>query len=343
MFRSPFPLARSAALLLLGAVSSLAAPFSDLISFGDSLTDVGNVAEITNNGSAPVIPGYYEETHFSDNVIWNETLASYWGLPARTVGRTAVNNLSAQPNGNTWAWGGSEAASGYVTETGVSGTIPNLLTEVDQYLSVNTPDSTALYSIWSGADNLLVGGKFGPEAAQQAVAAVKTAMQELEEAGARNFLIFNMPRMGDTPDAQSGGDVSIAAANLFADSYNIALDAALDELRVDPNFDGAIFFVDAYTELAEIVDTVNNGGTYTPDFFVPGAPVAITNASGMGLDYYQTSGTFPTDYLFWDDVHPTTQGHAIIAGLALQALPEPGTCVLVALGLGFALFRRRRA
>lgn len=25
-------------------------------------------------------------------------------------------------------------------------------------------------------------------------------------------------------------------------------------------------------------------------------------------------------YLFWDDVHPTTQGHQVVAGLALKAL-----------------------
>jgi len=54
-------------------------------------------------------------------------------------------------------------------------------------------------AIWSGADNLLVGGKFGPRAA---AAAVKTAMKELEKAGARHLLIFNMPKRGDTPDAQ---------------------------------------------------------------------------------------------------------------------------------------------
>ncbi len=75
----------------------------------------------------------------------------------------------------------------------------------------------------------------------------------------------------------------------------------------------------------------------------PGAPVAIDNVADTGLEYYQTYGTFPANYLFWDDVHPTTQGHAIIAGLALQALPEPGTCALVAFGLGFVLLRRQRA
>jgi GDSL-like Lipase/Acylhydrolase len=91
-------------------------------------------------------------------------------------------------------------------------------------------------------------------------------------------------------------------------------------LRNDRGFKAKIYVVDAYTELARIVDTVNEGRTYKPRFFVPGEPVAINNVTDTGLDYFNTNGTYPTNYLFWDDVHPTTQGHQIVAGLALRAV-----------------------
>jgi len=314
------------------ALPSQAAPFSDLISFGDSLTDVGNVALITDAGYSPLIPGYYRETHFSDNVIWEETLASYWSLPARMPGRVASGSVSAQTSGNTWAWGSSEAGTGTVEPSYVTQPLPNLLTETANYLSTNTPSSTALYSIWSGADNLLVGGHAGPAAAVSAADAVKTAIEDLAAAGASNFLIFNMPRMGDTPDAQSGGPVPIAAANEYSVSYNTVLTADLDDLRNDPSFHGDIYAVDVYSELALIVDTVNAGGAYIPDFFVPGDPVSIDNVTDTGLTYYQDTGDDPADYLFWDSIHPTTQGHQIVAGLALQAIPEPGVQALALLG-----------
>lgn len=298
----------------------VAQPFNEIIAFGDSLTDVGNVAGLTEPGFAPVINGYYQETHFSDNILWVETLANYWGLPVRTPGRGYSTTLPPEPKGNTWAWGGSEAAFGSVQPTGVIEPIPNLLKEVNQYLTKNVSHRKILYAIWSGADNLLVGGKFGPKAAVKAVKAVEIAMRRLERAGARYFVIFNMPRLGDTPSAQSGGKIDEIAANIYADSYNKALRKTLRKLRRNPFFNAKIYFVDVYAELVRVVDTVKNGGTYTPSFFVPGPPVAINNVTDEGLNYFNTYGTFPPNYLFWDDVHPTTQGHQVVAGLVLKAI-----------------------
>ena len=310
----------SIAVVFCGPCFGKSMSFDNIIAFGDSLTDVGNVAGVTEQNVAPRINGYYQETHFCDNVLWVEILAAYWGLPARTPGRGNTTTLPAETSGNTWAWGGAEAASGTDQPSGVTEPIPNLLTQVQQYLVSNSPGRRTLYAIWSGADNLLVGGKFGPLAAADAVDAVKTAMKELEKAGARNLLIFNMPKMGDTPDAQSGGRAAVAAANLYSVSFNVALRAAVRKLRSDRRFKAKIYVVDAFTELARIVGTVNRGRPYKPRFFVPGAPVSITNVTDTGLDYFNANGTFPTNYLFWDDVHPTTQGHQIVAGLALRAL-----------------------
>ncbi len=297
--------------------------FNSIIAFGDSLTDVGNVAGLTNPGVAPVINGYYQETHFSDNVIWVEVLANYWGLPPRIPGRGNSTTLPPEPAGNTWAWGGSEAATGSVQPPGVTEPIPNLLTEIDQYLAANVPSSETLFTIWSGADNLLIGGQFGPQAAKDAVEAVKTAILQLEHAGARHILVFNMPQLGDTPSARSGGPIDIIAADIYSYSYNKALKKTLKRLIRDRHFRAKIYFVNVFSEFLLVIKTVNNGGTYVPRFFVPGAPVAISNVTDEGLVFFDTNGTFPTNYLFWDDVHPTTQGHQVIAGLVLRALQPP--------------------
>jgi phospholipase/lecithinase/hemolysin len=310
----------SIAFLFLASNIAFAKQFNEIIAFGDSLTDVGNVAGITVPGAPPRIPGYFLETHFSDNVIWIEYLANYLGLPARTPGRGTTTTLPPLPMGNTWAWGGSEAAFGSVQPLGVTAPIPNLLTEVSQYLSTNIPNSKTLYSIWSGADNLLVGGNFGPQAAEDAVSAVIIALKLLQEAGARQFLVFNMPQLGDTPAALLQGPFGVLIACEYTAAYNTALKRALKDLHKDSSFTGTIYFVNVFKEIVKAVKIVNKGGTYRPSFFVPGPPVAVNNVTNEGLQFFNVTHTFPTNYLFWDDVHPTTQAHQVIAGLVLRAI-----------------------
>lgn len=307
------------------ASSGFAQKFKEIIAFGDSLTDVGNVAGITIPGFPPVINGYYQETHFSDNVIWIEILANYLGLPVRTPGRGNSTVLPPQ-NGNTWAWGGSEAAAGSVQPSGTTEPVPNLLTEVDQYLAANTPDKSTLYTIWSGADNLLVSGDASPQAARKAVRAVATAIRRLNDAGARYFLIFNLPKLGDTPFSLSERKINQIAADIYSSAYNRALKRTLTRLRIHSLSQAKIYSVDIYSEFVRIVMTVNRGRTYVPRFFVPGDPVAINNVMDQGISVFEATGTFPSNYLFWDDVHPTTQGHQVVAGLVLKALSRHKFC-----------------
>jgi outer membrane lipase/esterase len=41
----------------------------------------------------------------------------------------------------------------------------------------------------------------------------------------------------------------------------------------------------------------------------------------------------PDQYMFWDDVHPTSRGHRIIGDRLYAALPEPVTLALLAVWL----------
>ena len=56
----------------------------------------------------------------------------------------------------------------------------------------------------------------------------------------------------------------------------------------------------------------------------------------------------PANYLFWDNVHPTSTAQQYFANAALDAVlgvPEPSTCAMALAGLacgGYSLFRRRK-
>jgi phospholipase/lecithinase/hemolysin len=53
----------------------------------------------------------------------------------------------------------------------------------------------------------------------------------------------------------------------------------------------------------------------------------------------------PSNYLFWDEIHPTAVGHSIIASAAAATLPvpEPPFLSLIAIGAIGLLFARRGA
>ena len=56
--------------------------YSDLVFFGDSLSDTGNVLLLTSTFSPPAFPGFPgAEGRFSNGPVWTEYLAAGLGLP----------------------------------------------------------------------------------------------------------------------------------------------------------------------------------------------------------------------------------------------------------------------
>jgi phospholipase/lecithinase/hemolysin len=47
-------------------------------------------------------------------------------------------------------------------------------------------------------------------------------------------------------------------------------------------------------------------------------------------------------FLFWDDLHPTTQSHSIMGRAMAAAVPEPESWLLLLAGLALITWRSRR-
>ncbi len=298
--------------------------------FGDSLSDVGN-AYILSGGTTPASPPY-SNGRFTNGNVWVQDLATQYNLPA----------VQASLNGgNDYAVGGATTSS-----TGVG----NLGWQLNQFAAANQggANPNGLYMIWIGSNDLdAILASNPPLTAQQAAAAALQVVQNIDGAiqtlageGAKNFLLADVPDLGKTPDAIAAGAAGVAAASSLSSYFDTALDTSLAAFAVPggPN----ITFMDTYQVLD---NAVSNPGAY-------GLTNVTTPCLSENAQNQPVVCANPSQYLFWDGLHPTATGQQIVADVAYQtipeiAVPEPATWTLLLGGAAFGmvalvLSRRRK-
>jgi phospholipase/lecithinase/hemolysin len=293
-------------------------PISGVVVFGDSLSDTGNVAAATG-GAFPPPP--YAGGRFSNGPIWVEQFAKSLGVAAPTPSSTG---------GTDYAYGFAQTGYGF-SSTSVPGlTVPNMGTQISSFLASHTPSAGQLFVLWGGANDFFNGQTNPAVPASNIVSEIQT----LAQAGAKNFLVLNVPELGQTPAAATLPAAQQQGLNALSDAYNSTLQSSLTLL--------------AAATPGVTIGQVDVAGLMQKIQANPSA-YGFTNATDAAL---LTGHATDPGYLFWDSVHPTTQADALVAAAALQALPEaaiqalpePASLTLASLGAcGFAgCFWRRR-
>ena len=215
------------------AVTALAPDVIDqttnLVIFGDSLSDVGNVFGFSN-GTFPfpaAVQGplagepLYAGGSFTNGPIWWQYLTADLGLPDPVA---YYADVLAGTFPNTLDQGINFAVGGATTGTNNTGNaqnppfpidLPGLQDQIDAFdgliATTGEADPNALYVVWAGSNNLL--GSFLPEDptnpfgpfsdftkdTTQPVGDISHAVERLYEQGARNFLVGNAYDLGNTP------------------------------------------------------------------------------------------------------------------------------------------------
>ena len=286
--------------------------FSGVVVFGTSLSDPGNAFALGGDASTPpdftlnallvpAAPYAKGGHHFSNGATWIEQFAGSQGLSS------SVRPAFLDAHATNYAVG---AARAY--EDGIN---LNLTRQVDVFLerSGNIAPVQALYVIEMGSNDIrdafgvyATGGNGGPILAG-AVASIASNIQRLYAAGAREFLVWVAPNVALTPAIRSLPPAAQNLAGLLTQVFNANLAAALTQLSA--NLPGSSFErLDAYRLLNDIVadpatfDLANvTAACLTPNE----APFTCREADA---------------YLFWDGIHPTRVGHAILAVEAAKAV-----------------------
>jgi phospholipase/lecithinase/hemolysin len=164
----------------------------------------------------------------------------------------------------------------------------------------------------------------------KAVANTIAGITDLYDDGARDLLLYNVPKPSLTPALNTSPAAVKTLADTLAQGFNGAVLSGLTSLG-----GLKVFVLDSY---GMIDDIVSNPGVF-PFSNVTDSCVATPSCVGGTL-------AEQNEFLFWDDAHPTAAAHLLTADLA-QALvaPEPSTWAMMLLGfagLGFVGYRAAR-
>jgi len=295
--------------LALGAQAAQAQQFSGVISFGDSLTDAGNAS--TADGNAATAAGNSFTTN--NDPVAAQLIAAYYGF----------NQQHSLIGGSNYAFGGSCALSAGAC---VAPLFPRLNQQIATYTASvgGAANPNALYTVWSGANDIFAnigGGVWATSPAISAGAtsvagAVVTNVVTLQNAGANYIVVFNLPDLARTPQFNTAPAAQQQAFNLATISYNAALSAGLtgrdgiipintfalvNEAVANP----------AYFGFTNVLTTACNGSS------------AACGAVGSGNPFFYAAGTNNT-FLFADGVHPTGAGHRLLASVVTATIAAPG-------------------
>jgi outer membrane lipase/esterase len=294
-----------AAALLFGASAS-ATDFSNVIVFGDSLSDNGNIA-LASGSPVPMRFTTNPGTTTAENV-------------ASGLGFTLAPSLAG---GTDYAFGGA----GLVNNVAA---VPTLPQQLQMYLGANggKADSQALYQVWGGANDIfyLSSALSDPNAiAAGTVNAAKTEiglLGGLQAAGARYVVVYNLPDLGKTPSAAAGGPAAQAGASQLAVIYNGVLNSGIGQLSSNGL---NVIPVNTYALLNEVIANPAGYGfaNVTAPACTGGSGSSIQcGPQGSGAPVTYAPGTDQT-YLFADGVHPTTAAHAMLGQYVLSVIRAP--------------------
>jgi phospholipase/lecithinase/hemolysin len=253
--------------------SSIAGAFElskvhNLVVFGDSLSDNGNTYAAVGLPKPP-----YYKGRWTKGYNWVDYFTRITGLPAATA--------YLEDGGTNFAVGGS--------------TSELLGAQILVYLATvgGKPDPSDLFAIWIGANDFSAG--IQPNVTTGAIAAEITV---LSLAGAKQFMVINVPDISLTPVIIAEGSATVQAAKQFVMTVNTQLQWAIPYLA---SLNGVeIDLIDVNPLLNELVND----------------PRAFGFKNSTGEAYNPSTGKevkHPNAYVFWDGFHPTTRVHKIAA------------------------------
>ncbi len=284
-------LAALAAILLAGTAQAQTPRY---VTFGDSLSDIGNL--FTATGTPP--PPYFNG-RFSNGRTWIEYLSP--GQSGWTGGATPTGGVN-------YAFGGSRTDN-------LVGLPPGTVTQIGAFLAGGgTFGANDIVTMWAGANNIFQGIAIPANQNTAAMGAIATGaandvvnqVNTLAGAGARTIVVLSLPDIGLAPNFNTSPASPLATFSVS--TFNTTLKNGLATI--------------ASARPGTRILQVNIAGLFSAAIANPSAFgfANVTNQCLTTVACVTASQAVQNTYLFWDGVHPTTAGHALVANAVSQYL-----------------------
>lgn len=198
-----FMLMAASIVFLLATLTSYtsASSFPAIIVYGDSLSDNGNLYNLTGQ------PGPPYAQRLSNGPVAVEQLAAMWGVPLYDFAFAgATSGIGNYIDGGTQTTPGTFSLPGMQAELAASAP-----------LLASPLTSSSLFIVWGGANDFLVSGSI-----TTAVSNIDSIIATLQADGAQHILVPGMPDLGLTPDFYGN-----PLATAYAQQFNTLLLASL--------------------------------------------------------------------------------------------------------------------
>ncbi|KAI8051024.1 hypothetical protein BDF22DRAFT_694437 [Syncephalis plumigaleata] len=280
-------------------------PVKQIVSYGDSLTDTGNIYALSDK----IFPDgrFYYPGRFSNGPVWVEWLQQY-------TNSTLTN----------WAFSGASTDSDFIQ--GVTGAWPHTVKapgfkqQVEDYYIPNisktqvAPQKNTLHAIWFGGVDYMRATELrfsvDDEFVQHVVRNLVNTMQTLHDrVGATRFLLLNVPSYSASPVAKMLPSFLSRSLEKRLPHHDAVLREALMHFE-EKNPDAHATLLD-YRQFEANIQ--NHPSTYN-----------ITN-SDSGCLSLLTWRKCPNEdnYYYYDSTHPSTAVHRLLARSIFDWLNSP--------------------
>lgn len=338
---------------------TFAEPIHQIIFFGDSLTDNGNLYR-GMLGLAPKSPPYFKG-RFSNGPTWSDEVENYY-------------KIHYQVPAKNYAVGGATVMFSNPLELILP--LPfHLMKQADKFLFEHMlqDKSHTLFVIWMGANDYLPGLSNLEKATTDIVNETSIVISKLIKNQAKHFLIINLPDLSKTPfGLQSSIQDNLHTATIM---HNSKLFLAMDALKkahpdidlqyydVFATFDDILTHLEKYNQkynkhiknvtgvclgensfnqltlqdlnfINQELENALNGQVnpnqikqFTPTFF-NSPSIATTYLASKGYIKGSKLCNNPDDYLFWDHVHPSAVTHEMLSKVIIEQIESSKDWIL---------------